>query len=92
MAHTIRDKQKLLHRINRIRGQVEALASLLEEEEACSKILHLTVVCRGAMNSLMAEVLEGHIRDHVMSPDPKGTSPRALAAEEVIDVLKSYLK
>jgi DNA-binding FrmR family transcriptional regulator len=47
---------------------------------------------RGAMNSLMAELLEGHIRSHVLSGKQKPTSPQAVAADEVIDMVKSYLK
>ncbi len=92
MAHTIRDKQKLLLRVRRIRGQIDALEKLLAEEADCSRTLHLTVACRGAINSLMAEILEGHIRFHVVNPDDKPTSAQAEAAQEVIDVVRSYLK
>ncbi|HEV2210271.1 MAG TPA: metal/formaldehyde-sensitive transcriptional repressor [Verrucomicrobiae bacterium] len=92
MAHTVRDKQKLLMRVRRIRGQVNALERLLEAEADCSKTLHLTVACRGAINSLMAEILEGHIRFHIINPDDKPTSEQAEAAEDVIDVVRSYLK
>ena len=92
MAHTVRDKQKLLMRVRRIRGQVNALEKLLEAEADCSKTLHLTVACRGAINSLMAEILEGHIRFHVINPDDKPTAEQAEAAEDVIDVVRSYLK
>ncbi len=92
MAHTIQDKQKLLARVRRIRGQVEALEKLLEEEAGCSRALHLTVACRGAMNSLMAELLEGHIRHHVVNPDIKATTVQAQAAEEVIAAVKTYLR
>jgi DNA-binding FrmR family transcriptional regulator len=92
MAHTVREKQKLLMRVRRISGQIGALEKLLEEEADCSKTLHLTVACRGAINSLMAEILEGHIRFHVVNPDDKPTSEQIDAAQEVIDVVRSYLK
>jgi DNA-binding FrmR family transcriptional regulator len=92
MAHTIRDKQKLLLRVRRIRGQVEALEKLLEEEADCSQTLHLAVACRGAMNGLMAEILEGHIRFHVVNPKDKPSSAQVEAAEEVLDVVRMYLK
>ncbi len=92
MAHTIRDKQKLLLRVRRLRGQVGALEKLLQEEADCSKTLHLTVACRGAITSLMAEILEGHIRFHVVNPDDRPSAAQAQAAQEVIDVVKSYLK
>jgi DNA-binding FrmR family transcriptional regulator len=92
MAHTVREKGKLLMRVRRIRGQIDALEKLLEEEADCSKTLHLTVACRGAINSLMAEILEGHIRFHVVNPDDKPTSDQVEAAQEVIDVVRSYLR
>ncbi len=92
MAHTIRDKNKLLLRVRRIRGQIDALEKLLEAEADCSKTLHLTVACRGAINSLMAEILEGHIRFHVVNPDDKPSDAQTDAAEEIIEVVRSYLK
>ncbi len=92
MAHTIRDKRKLLSRVRRIRGQIDALERLLEAEADCSKTLNLTAACRGAINGLMAEILEGHIRFHVVAPEAKPSSAQTEAAEEIIDVVRSYLK
>jgi DNA-binding FrmR family transcriptional regulator len=48
--------------------------------------------CRGALNGLMAEVMEGHVRFHVLSPNSSKNSPQAQAAEELIDVVRAYLK
>lgn len=93
MAHTQRDKKKLLNRVRRIRGQIDAIERGLEEEsEGCTPILQLIASCRGAINGLMAEVIEGHIRFHVIDPDQKPTSEQTEAAEELIDVVKTYLK
>ncbi len=91
MAHTTRDKEKLLVRVRRIRGQVEALEKALSEEDDCSKILHLIAGSRGAMDGLMAEVLEGHIRTHVADPKAKPWE-RIQATEDVIELIRSYLK
>ena len=84
MAHVIRDKNKLLNRVRRLRGQVEAIERALNSEAECSKILHTIAACRGAINSLMAEVLEGHIRFHVVDLDCRPTSSQAAAAQELI--------
>jgi DNA-binding FrmR family transcriptional regulator len=92
MAHTIRDKAKLLNRVRRIRGQIDAIGKALEDERDCSMILQLIAACRGAMNGLMAEVLEGHVRLHVLDPDKKPTSQQAKAAQELLDVVKAYLR
>jgi DNA-binding FrmR family transcriptional regulator len=92
MAHTTKDKEKLLTRVRRIRGQVDAIERALDSEQECAGILQLMAACRGALNGLMAEVMEGHIRFHVLSPDSTKTSPQAEAAEELIDVVRAYLK
>ena len=73
MSHTIRKKKSLTHRVARIRGQVEALARVLDGEAECGEVLGLIASARGAMDSLMAEVIEGHIRDHVFR-GTRGTS------------------
>jgi DNA-binding FrmR family transcriptional regulator len=92
LAHILRDKKKMLNRVRRIRGQVESIEHAIEREADCSEILHTISACRGAFNSLMAEVLDGHIRFHVMDPDHDPTSEKARAAQELIDVLRAYLR
>ena len=91
MSHTIKEKNKLLNRVRRVAGQVEALERAIEEEKGCAEVLHLVVAARGAMNSLMAEIIEDHIREHVVDPDRERGS-RARGAEELIDIVQSYLK
>ena len=68
MAHTTKDKKKLLSRTRRIKGQVEAVERALEGDAECEDILQLVASCRGALNGLMAELIEGHVRFHVLSP------------------------
>ena len=92
MSHTIEQKQNLILRAKRIQGQVEALVRALNEERDCSEVLQLMSAARGAMNSLMAELLEGHVRNHVLNGKQKPTSKQLEAADEVIDMVKSYLK
>ena len=92
MAHTTRDKEKLLIRVRRIRGQVEAIERTLGEEHECADVLQLVAACRGALNGLMSELIEGHIRFHVLDPDQRPTSDRARAAQELIDALRTYLR
>ena len=92
MAHIIRDKKRMLNRVRRIRGQLEAIESAIDREADCSDILHTISACRGAINSLMAEVLDGHIRFHVLDPDQDPRSERARATQELIDVLRAYLR
>jgi DNA-binding FrmR family transcriptional regulator len=92
MSHTIKDKKELILRSKRIQGQVDALVRALTEERDCSDVLQLMSAARGAMNSLMAELLGGHIRSHVLDGKQKPTSEQVAAADEVIAMVKSYLK
>jgi DNA-binding FrmR family transcriptional regulator len=92
MAHTTKNKDKLLTRVRRIRGQVDAIERALESEQECTGVLQLMAACRGALNGLMAEVMEGHVRFHVLSPNSGKNSPQTEAAEELMDVIRAYLK
>jgi DNA-binding FrmR family transcriptional regulator len=92
MGHTIREKEKLLNRVRRVRGQVEAMERAIDEEKGCGDVLHLIVAARGAMNSLMAEIIEDHIRMHVVDPASERNSAKAKGAEELIDIVQAYLK
>ena len=91
MSHTIRKKKKLALRVARIRGQVEALARALDGEAECSDVLRLIASARGAMDSLMAEVIEGHIRDHAFR-GARPTSEEGRAAQDLVGIIRSYLK
>jgi FrmR/RcnR family transcriptional regulator, repressor of frmRAB operon len=92
MPHTIREKTKLLNRVRRIRGQIEAVERALEEEKGCTEVLHIVVAARGAINSLVAEIITDHIRMHVTDPGREPDAARARGAEELIGVMQSYLK
>ena len=92
MAHTIREKQKLQNRVRRIRGQVDAIEKAFEGEPDCSALLQMIAGCRGAINGLMSEVVEAHVREHVIDPTRKPTAAQIDAAEELIDILGTYLR
>ncbi|GAB3686554.1 metal/formaldehyde-sensitive transcriptional repressor [Salinisphaera aquimarina] len=89
--HTIREKQKLLNRVRRIRGQMEAVERALEEEKECADIMQRIAGVRGALNGLMAEVLEDHIHEHVAA-EALAAEQRSEGAVELIDIVRAYLK
>ena len=89
---TVRDRAKLVNRIRRISGQVHAIEGLLDQEADCEKVLQTIAACRGAIDGLMAEVLEDHVRHHVLGPGADPRSEQAQAAEQVIELIRSYLK
>ena len=92
MSHTVREKQKLLNRARRIRGQAEAIVRALEEEKGCEQVIHLIAGCRGAINGLLAEVVEEHIRTHLVDPDKDLEALNIDAADQLIAVVHSYFK
>ncbi len=89
MSHTQKEKRALLNRVRRLRGQLEGLERALNDEVGCYQILQQITAVRGAVNGLMGQVLEGHIREH-MQPMVGDQEPEA--TEGLIKVLRSYLK
>ena len=92
MSRTIHDKQKLLNRIRRIRGQVEAIERALQSEAGCAQVMHLIAASRGAMNGLLAEVVEDHIRTHLVDPTKHRDALNVDAADQLVDIVHSYFK
>lgn len=88
MSHLSRDKLDLVNRTKKIIGQLESVLRGLSGDEQCADILQRLAAARGAINSLMAELMEDHIRNHM----PKKSKSAAEAAEDVIGIVKTYLK
>ncbi|MDR3468095.1 MAG: metal/formaldehyde-sensitive transcriptional repressor [Xanthobacteraceae bacterium] len=92
MTHTVREKQKLLARVRRIRGQVDGIERALTEESDCEQIMHLIAGARGAMAGLMAEVVEDHVREHLVDRDRHPGALNVEAAETLLEVVRAYMK
>lgn len=91
MSHTLRDQKKLLARVRRIRGQTEALERALLADAGCGPVLQQIAAVRGAVDGLMAEVLEGHLREH-LADDGTPLAERQQELDAVLGVLRSYLR
>jgi len=92
VSHTVREKQKLLARVRRLRGQVEAIERALEKEAGCEDVMHLIAGARGAMAGLMAEVLEDHVRTHLVDDQKHPGALNGEAAGKLLEVIRTYLK
>ena len=92
MSHSVHEKQKLLNRVRRLRGQVDAIERALEAESGCTEIMQLLTAARGAINGIMAEVVEDHIQMHMMEANRKPTRDEIEAADELVEVLRSYIR
>jgi len=92
VGHTVKEKSKLLGRVHRIRGQIEALERALEEERGCAEVLQQIAAVRGAIGGLMAEVIEDHVHVHVAAPTIRSDAERSRGATELVEALRVYLR
>ena len=92
MDNAVRGKTKIVNRVRRLQGQIQAIERALDHEGGRSDVLRLIVRARGTINGLMAEVLENYIRMQVVAPAQMPDAERARANERLIDVIHSYLK
>ena len=90
MSHTTRQKEKLIARVRRIRGQLEGVERALEAEASCAEVLRQIASVRGAVSGLTAEVMEAHLREHVI--DASSDTDRRQGGEEMIEVIRAYMK
>jgi DNA-binding FrmR family transcriptional regulator len=88
MTPLSREKLDLLNRTKKVVGQLESVQRALEQDVACADILQRLAAARGAINSLMGELLEDHIRHHM----PRSSKSGEEAAEDVIEIVRTYLK
>ena len=88
MSHTSREKLDLVNRTKKVIGQLESVMRALNEDEPCADALQRLAAARGAINSLMAELMEDHIRNHM----PRKTKSSTEAAEDLVEIVRTYLK
>jgi DNA-binding FrmR family transcriptional regulator len=92
LGQTTEEKTKLLQRVRRLRGQVDAVERALEADASCAELIQLAVSARGALSSLIAELLEEHIRANLADPAKDRDRDRARGAKQLIEVIHAYLK
>jgi len=88
MSHLSREKLDLVNRTKKIVGQLEAAERALNQDEPCTDVLQRLAAARGAINSLMGELMEDHIRNHM----PQKTKSSEEAADDLIEIVRTYLK
>ncbi len=88
MSHLSREKLDLINRSKKIIGQIESVERALNEDQSCIEVLQRLAAARGAIDSLMAELMEDHILHHM----PRKTQAREKAARDLIEIVRSYLK
>jgi DNA-binding FrmR family transcriptional regulator len=88
MSHTSREKLDLVNRTKKVVGQLDGVLRALNQDEPCADVLQRLSAVRGAVNSLMAELMEDHIRNHM----PRNSKSSEEAADDVIQIVRTYLK
>jgi len=88
MSHLSREKLDLVTRTKKVIGQLESVLRGLNDDEQCADVLQRLAAARGAINSLMGELLEDHIRNHM----PRKSKSSEEAAHDVIEIVRTYLK
>jgi DNA-binding FrmR family transcriptional regulator len=91
MNHVAKEKAKLLNRLRRMRGQIDAMERAVEADQECARVLQQATACRGAMDGFIAEVIEDHIREHMLDPAAPADDPRREAAEDLVQIVHSFL-
>ena len=88
MSHLSREKLDLVNRTKKIVGQLEGVERALNHHEPCSDVLQRLAAARGAINSLMGELMEDHIRNHM----PRKTKSSEEADDDLVEIVRTYLK
>jgi DNA-binding FrmR family transcriptional regulator len=88
MSHLTREKLDLVTRTKKIIGQLESVLRGLNDDEQCADVLQRLAAARGAINSLMGELMEEHIRNHM----PRNSKSSGEAADDLIEIVRTYLK
>ena len=91
MPHTPEEKKRVLARVRRVRGQLDALERALEEGAECGPVLQQITAVRGAINGLMAGVLESHLREEFAHLSGANDASQK-SIDEVISLVRSYLR
>jgi DNA-binding FrmR family transcriptional regulator len=91
MGHVASEKVKLMNRLRRIRGQIEALERAVDADDECARVLQQATACRGALEGFIAEVIEDHIREHMVDPAARPGDARTVAADQLIEIVRAYL-
>ncbi len=91
MPHSPQEKKRVLARVRRIRGQCDALERALQDGADCAPVLQQIAAIRGAVNGLMSEVMEAHVRE-TFGQSAADEAGRAERVAEMTALVRSYLK
>lgn len=88
----VKENKKLLNRLRRLRGQIDALHRAVEENADYATVLQQATACRGALDGFMAKVVEDHIRRQLIDPETVKPEARRKAGEDLVELVHSFMR
>jgi len=79
----------LIHRLNRVEGQIRGIKGMLEKDAYCVDILNQVSAAGNALNSFTRVLLENHIRSCVVQDIREGNNDKL---EELVKTLQKFMK
>ena len=86
---TPEEYQALIHRLNRIEGQIRGILGMVERSAYCVDILTQSAAVTAAMNAFSRELLTNHIRTCVAEDVRSGGTEKV---DELVQILQRLLK
>lgn len=83
------EKKKLIHRLNRIEGQIRGLRGMLEDDAYCMDILVQSSAASAALTAFNRALLSTHIESCVVDGIRQGDDEKV---EELLSILQKMIK
>ena len=83
--HPYDAKQKMIHRMNRIEGQIRGITKMIDEDVYCDDILHQFMAVESAISGVKTTLLEAHMKSCVVHRIQDGQT-------EVVDELMKTIR
>ncbi len=80
-------KEKLVHRLKRIEGQVRGVQTMVNEDRQCREILQQLTAIRSAVMSVSTVVLENYMSDCLLNLDDKNVQERQELMDDMIKLI-----
>ena len=85
------EKKKLLLRLRRVNGQVEAVGRMIDEDQYCVEILMQLSAATGALGKVGQIILENHLKTCVQEAMTEGKkADRDQKLQELVDLFRKY--
>ena len=85
-------KEDMLRRLARIRGQIEGIGRMVEDERYCPDIMQQFAAVHSAMRSAEKQLLANHLEHCATHAIEQGGEPAERVREEIVDLFHRYVR